>query len=227
MKESRIIQIPCTYCGALVKRYPSEQINPKTGEQRKIVKCPNCRSVDPEILFRRFVKTKGHPNGCHEWTGGLNADGYPNFPWPKLGEWRGNRIAWRLANGRKPIPKGFNVLHKVECHNRKCVNPDHLYLGNQSQNMLDAVENGTHPSLQTQGEKSIHAKLTEVGALRILREYRRGYVKQLADELGVSIACVRDVWNRKSWKHLKLPPQSHPPSIAAAEPPPAVESVPN
>jgi len=40
------------------------------------------------------------------------------------------------------VPRDKYVLHK--CHNQGCVRPDHLYLGDQSQNMKDAVAAGTH-----------------------------------------------------------------------------------
>ena len=43
----------------------------------------------------------------------------------------GHRVAWSLANG--PIPKGKQIDHK--CRNRLCVNPDHLEMVTQSENM--------------------------------------------------------------------------------------------
>jgi hypothetical protein len=48
------------------------------------------------------------------------------------------RIVWRHLNG--DIPKALYVLHK--CDNGLCVNPEHLELGTQRQNMLDAVSRG-------------------------------------------------------------------------------------
>jgi hypothetical protein len=53
-------------------------------------------------------------------------------------KYRVHRVAWVFTNGS--IPKGMMVLHK--CDNRKCVNPDHLYLGTHCDNMKDVVDRG-------------------------------------------------------------------------------------
>ncbi len=49
-----------------------------------------------------------------------------------------HRIAWKLAG--KKIPKGKHVLHK--CDNRRCVNVDHMFLGDQALNMADKKAKG-------------------------------------------------------------------------------------
>lgn len=78
---------------------------------------------------------------CWNWTGSVNNYGY--------GFWRGkrgtkmvlvHRFSWEKSNG--DIPEGLCVLH--QCDNRRCVNPDHLFLGTRRDNMLDMIAKGRH-----------------------------------------------------------------------------------
>lgn len=52
-----------------------------------------------------------------------------------------HRAAWESAHNQK-IPKGYVVRHM--CDVTLCVNPDHLRIGTQSQNMMDSVKHGRH-----------------------------------------------------------------------------------
>lgn len=68
-------------------------------------------------------------NGCWSWTAGKNRDGYGTFHIGRktLGA---HRVAYELTYG--PIPPGMLVDHT--CHNRMCVNPEHLRLATKKQN---------------------------------------------------------------------------------------------
>jgi hypothetical protein len=78
--------------------------------------------------------------GCWNWRLALTG-GYGYFCWK--GKWLySHRAAWMVWRG--PIPKGKHVLH--ECDNGKCINPDHLFLGDQVANMIDMNAKGRHGS---------------------------------------------------------------------------------
>lgn len=82
---------------------------------------------------------------CWLWLGKPRGDGYGQFTMARRCQ-KAHRWAWEFTHG--PIPEKMCVLHKNECHNPLCVNPEHLYLGTQSENVLDQVALGTHVSQQ-------------------------------------------------------------------------------
>jgi hypothetical protein len=87
----------------------------------------------------RFWSRVQKSSGCWNWTGGLNYWGYGQMAF--MGKTMGAyRASWIIHNG--PIPNGFFVLHR--CDNRRCVNPGHLWLGTQKDNIQDAVRKGRH-----------------------------------------------------------------------------------
>lgn len=76
------------------------------------------------------------PSGCWEWISESEAR-YPLVQIDGVRD-RAHRFAWRRVNG--PIPDGMVVRHT--CDNTICVNPDHLILGTQADNMRDMDERG-------------------------------------------------------------------------------------
>jgi hypothetical protein len=97
---------------------------------------------------------EGYPSGvsqpahitspCIEWQGYLDKNGYGITSMGTVRDGtlkngvRAHRKSWIEAYG--PIPEGLLVLHR--CDNPSCVNPEHLFLGTQSDNMRDMWEKG-------------------------------------------------------------------------------------
>lgn len=135
------------------------------------------------------------PNGCWQWLGNrLKRGGYGAFTMRRAGLFmvRAHRLAWMLFRG--PIQPTDHVLHR--CDNQLCVNPDHLFLGDQPINMEDMVQK----SRQTRGEEHPDAKLSD-NDVRYIRSSALS-ASVLATQLNVSWRTIYDVRSRKTWKHL-------------------------
>lgn len=76
-------------------------------------------------------------SGCWIWTALKNAKGYGvvNYQYKTQ---LAHRLAWTLTHG--PIPHGLYACHK--CDTPACINPDHLFLGTQFDNMRDMAAKG-------------------------------------------------------------------------------------
>jgi DNA-binding XRE family transcriptional regulator len=101
-----------------------------------------------------------------------------------------HRFVWELTYG--PIPKGMKVCH--DCDNPSCVNPEHLFLGTQKDNMQDAVRKGRMYQPKV--------KLTGAQVVEIRERYAIGGITQreLGEEFGVDRRTVTQVVTGANWK---------------------------
>lgn len=177
---------------------------------KRVEKCPEGKIIlTPSDAKRWHASFDKDPSGCWLWNAGLKS-GYGRFG---IGytRFRAHRLSYAIHNG--PLTDDLFVCHK--CDVRACVNPEHLFLGTQAENLQDMVNKGRsnlgekHWSLRcpekvTRGEKVGNAKLTEADVLNIRRRYIPYGVTydQLAAEYKVSSSVIRDAVLRISWKHL-------------------------
>ncbi len=138
-------------------------------------------------------------NGCWEWQGYRDKDGYGNFGVKVAGNrpyWpvRAHRYAWMQVHGE--IPNGMVVCHR--CDNPSCVNPEHLFLGTPADNMHDRDKKGR--ARDSRGEKSGNHKLTEkdVHAIRSSCLSRA----ELARMYNLNWQTVADIVARRRWRHV-------------------------
>lgn len=108
-------------------------------------------------------------------------------------------MSWVLHTGKWPEQDQV-VCHK--CDNRKCVRPNHLFIGTQKDNFDDMVFKGR--AVFARGEAKNFAKLTEVAVRAIRAAYRPGEVrhKDLAAQYGVSQGLISMILARKIWTHI-------------------------
>jgi len=101
-----------------------------------------------------------------------------------------HRLSFLYHHGKVPVD--CVVRHK--CRNRHCVNPEHLEVGTQSDNMKDRIRDGTMPVKLTADQVTQIRILAEIG---IDRRY-----ETLAELFGVSSSTIKDVVRRRGWKHI-------------------------
>lgn len=103
-----------------------------------------------------------------------------------------HRMAYEEAYG--PIPAGMHVLHK--CDTRPCINPLHLSLGTNADNVADMMRKGRQQ--RANGEAHSQAKLTlaQVKAIRASNTPRLA----LAKEYGVHVTTIDSIIKGKTWK---------------------------
>ena len=138
---------------------------------------------DPKILYEKSARSKTSQYGgifCLEWTGSLKTNtGYGQITRNKKG-YLTHRAAWSDVNGE--IPEGRQICHL--CHNRKCIEITHLYLGDQASNMRDRNLAGRQ-----------RKKLTEEQVREIRSDPRA--TAEIAVQYGISTRSVNSIKSRQ------------------------------
>lgn len=149
-------------------------------------------------LERFRMQYKVAESGCWVWTGGVDQDEYGTFRAEASGELyqRAHRWSWAYHNNQK-IPPGGMICHK--CDAPRCVNPDHLFLGDALSNMQDKIAKGRQRVAF--GAHAAKAKLTDGQASAILADPRP--YAAIAADYGVTASTVGSIKQRSSWRHIE------------------------
>src|SRR5271166_838027 len=106
--------------------------------------CGNSMCVRPEHLEAQSIEVRfwssigERGEGCWNWIGSECSNGYGSLSITLNGKHTNvlaHRLSYQLTIGA--IPDGLLVCHK--CDNRKCVRPDHLFLGSHKDNTQDMM----------------------------------------------------------------------------------------
>jgi hypothetical protein len=135
------------------------------------------------MLEQRFRVTPG----CWEWTGSKSSKGYGKLQIGKE-HLRAHRVSYEIYNGTAPSPEQF-ILHS--CDNPGCVNPEHLRIGDNAENMKEKKEKKRSAAGETHGM----SKLSNLQAEQILAELLKGdwSMRKIASKHGVSLGCVSNI----------------------------------
>ena len=153
-------------------------------------------------LLRRFMAKAVLGSGCWTWTGAPS----DNTPTGQYGRFRvhgiqvrAHRVSWMLHKG--PIPVGLQVLH--HCDNPRCVNPSHLFLGTNDDNVKDRVAKGRSGWQSRSGEAHHLCKLNDKAVRSIRKRFATGEQgKSLALEFSVSRATISEIVTMRKWRHV-------------------------
>jgi hypothetical protein len=131
--------------------------------------------------------TRDEKAGCLIWMGAKNSLGYGVVERGGI-----NLYVHRLVVGAAP---GDVVRHA--CDNPPCINPEHLQIGTQADNIADAVRRGRI----ARGNQLPQAKLSPEIAEAIRSEYAAGGVSQarLGKKYGVHQVRISQIVRGKSW----------------------------
>jgi hypothetical protein len=185
-------------------------------------------------LAERFWAKVEKTHGCWLWVAALHGpSGYGVIAAGPKGAapLRAHRVSWELHFGR--IPDDLCVLHRCDVNYapgdqtyRRCVRPNHLFLGTRPENQADMKSKGRaatgqrngsriHPERMARGEQwaavnhpargSAHngAKLSEMDVRAIRAAYQSGSKQAwLASQYGVSRSNVGLIVTRRGWTHI-------------------------
>lgn len=141
------------------------------------------------ILDRFYAKVEKQENGCWNWTGSLSKKGYGHFLIRCFTKKLAHQVSFLLFKGDIP-PKCF-VCHS--CDNPRCVNPEHLWIGQAADNTKDMILK----------KRFFHRKLNTEDVINIRKLIKDGMkLIEIAKMYNVRKDHVSHIKTRQIWKHI-------------------------
>lgn len=158
-----------------------------------------------ERFFKRFERDR--KTGCWNWTGPTNAKGYGFISGVLNGKryvpagrhMLAHRVSWIIHHGDIPesdMAHGMVVMHT--CDNPRCVNPEHLRLGTQADNVADMSKKRRHVVGEFQKRKGIEHFRSSIKTQEDLDLIlgTKGNTKELAERFGVDVSTIKRIRRR-------------------------------
>lgn len=173
----------------------------------RILLCMNNFKPIPSLTSRQIrnfhAKVRRGPlDQCWEWTGDKFAKGYGRVTLHagSGGKYCAHRIAFVIAGGRDPAE--FDVLHR--CDNTSCVNPRHLYLGTNDDNIADKMRRGRHKVYFPVGHRGAGAVLSDDQVRELRREYPQiRSLDVVSEKYGISKPTAWKIIAGKTYRNVK------------------------
>jgi hypothetical protein len=156
----------------------------KVGRRRR-------NSIDDMLKIIDLIKV--NESGCKIWPMGINSAGYGHFS-IKDKSYNVSRLLYKTTYPGEYT--GLVVRHK--CDNRACCNIEHLEIGTQSENLMDASK---RKRLRF-GSENNKTHLKEEQVLEMRKLYPSKSTLELAKLYNTSPGTIRDAIIGKTWKHL-------------------------
>lgn len=194
------IRKDCLWCGASYTVFPSQNTPQRRTCSKSCARKLRLQETPlPSVQERLWGQVdRSCAHGCWLWTGVTTA-GYGRLTLRGNKKILAHRLSYELRYG--PIPNELWVLHR--CDVRRCVRPEHLFLGTHQDNVTDMVRKGRHA--KHVGSRHPRARLTE-GFVVLIREARRrgASYSALARQYGVSKSTIASAARGKNWRHVTL-----------------------
>ncbi len=144
------------------------------------------------MTINEFLSHIDKSESCWIWKLG-SSSGYGSL-WIKGKYFHAHKLSYELTFGQ--VSKGLCVLHK--CDVRRCVRPDHLFLGTRVDNAADRHSKGR----TKKGSQLPQAKL-DVDKVKIIKALIGNVTyREIGEKFNVSSSAIWLIANGKNWAHV-------------------------